>query len=130
MAIKRKTAVRKRLDALDRHKTMLDKLQKFVKAHPTLVKEYSVYPLHGKMGLKFGEYALVVPYAPVDGDVVLRLVKSGEDWINGVNNYYDMEKTVAENISDMPGDKLEALLQKIYREANPDSQEYEEEEDD
>jgi hypothetical protein len=56
------TALRKKLEALERHKAMMDTLATFLKAHPTIAAKCSIHQLYGKLGLKFDEYALVVPY--------------------------------------------------------------------
>jgi hypothetical protein len=53
----------------------------FLKAHPQTAAECSIHQLQGKLGLKFDEYALVVPYLK-KGGIVLKLIKSGEDWMN------------------------------------------------
>jgi hypothetical protein len=76
------TTVRKRVEALERRKALLDALITFVKAHPQLANESSLLALqNGGTGLKFPDYALIVPYF-LDGKPALRLMKSGEDWQN------------------------------------------------
>jgi hypothetical protein len=128
MALKPETALRKRLEALGRHQAMLDALSAFIKGHPKLVGDYSIHQLHGKLGLKFSDYALIVPNWK-SSKAVLTLVKSGDDWINTMESdaYYRIERTVAEDVSGMSDEQLENLLDKMYREANPDVDEDEEE---
>lgn len=123
MALKPETALRKKLEALGRHQAMLDALSAFIKGHPKLVSDYSIHQLHGKLGLKFSDYALIVPNWK-SGKAVLTLVKSGDDWINMDSDaYYRMERTVAEDVSGMSDEQLENLLNKMYLEANPDADE-------
>lgn len=109
--LKPETALRKKLEALDRHKAMIEALCAFVKAHPKTSHESSIHQLHGKVGLIFADYALIVPYRK-DGKVVLKLVKSGEDWINQMDGdrYYQMDKTVAEDVSGMSDHKVQSIL--------------------
>lgn|SRR5208282_3516430 len=82
MPLKPEVALRKKLEALERHKAMLDTMGSFLKAHPQTATECSIHQLQGKLGLKFDEYALVVPYLKKGGGIVLKLIKSGEDWMN------------------------------------------------
>lgn len=128
MTLKPETALRKRLEALGRHQGILDALGAFIKGHPELVGDYSIHQLRGKLGLKFSDYALIVPNWK-SSKAVLTLVKSGDDWINTMDSdaYYRMERTVAEDVSGMSDEQLEALLDKMYREANPDADEDENE---
>ena len=85
---------------------MLDALIRFVKAHPEVTSHAVLHPLAGKTGLNFPSYALIVPNWK-DDKAVLRLVKSGEDWINSMdsNAYYQMERTIAEDVSGMSNRK-------------------------
>lgn len=108
---------------------MLHTLSAFLKAHPSIAAECSVHQLHGKLGLKFDEYALVVPYVKKGGGIVLKLIKSGEDWANSAD-YEELygKRVASEDVSGMSDEELEALLDSIYLEANPDAAE--EEEDD
>ena len=123
MALKPETALRKRLEAVGRHQAMLDALSAFIKVHHKLVSDYSIHQLHGKLGLKFSDYALIVPNWK-SSKAVLTLVKSGDDWINMDSDaYYRMERTVAEDVSGMSDEQLENLLDKTYLEANPDADE-------
>ena len=105
---------------------MLDALIRFVKAHPEVTSHAVLHPLAGKTGLNFPSYALIVPNWK-DDKAVLRLVKSGEDWINNMDSdaYYHMERTVAEDVSGMSDKELEKLLGRMYQEANPDEEENE-----
>jgi hypothetical protein len=121
------TALRKKLEALERNKAMLDTMGSFLKAHSQISAECSIHQLHGKLGLKFGEYALLVPYLKKGGGVVLKLLKSGEDWYNvaDADELYG-KRVVSEDVSNMPNEQLEELLHKIYREANPDEEAEEE----
>src|SRR5262245_16385160 len=125
--LKPETALRKKLEALERQKAMLDTMGAFLKAHPQVAAECSIHQLHGKLGLKFAEYALVVPYQKKGRGVVLKLIKSGEDWYNTVDadELYG-KRLVSEDVSNMPDEQLEDLLDKVYREANPDADEDEE----
>ena len=129
MALKPETSLRKKIEAFERHKAMMDTMIAFVKAHPKTAAECAVHQLHGKLGLKFDEYALVVPYLKKGGGIILKLIKSGEDWIN-VADYDELygKRVVAEDVSGMSDEQLENLLEKMYREANPYADEDEEEE--
>jgi len=129
MPLKPEVALRKKLEALERHKAMLDTMGFFLKAHPRTAAECSIHQLQGKLGLKFDEYALVVPYLK-KGGIVLKLIKSGEDWLNlaDPDELYG-KRLVAEDVSGMSDEQLDKLLDRMYREANPDADEEEEEED-
>jgi hypothetical protein len=118
------TALRKKLEALERHKAMMDTLATFLKAHPAIAAKCSIHQLYGKLGLKFDDYALVVPYVKKSGGFVLKLIKSGDDWYNtaGVD-----ERVASEDLSGMSDDELEELLDNVYHEANPDAEEEENE---
>jgi hypothetical protein len=71
----------------------------------------------------------VVPYVKKGGGIVLKLIKSGEDWANSAD-YEELygKRVASEDVSGMSDEELEALLDSIYLEANPDAAE--EEEDD
>src|SRR5947209_5679894 len=120
MPLKPEIALRKMLQALERHKDMLDIIGTFLKAHPDIVGDCSLHQLTGKLGLKFGEYALAVPYNKKGGGFTLRLIKSGEDWINN-HDYEELygKRLVAEDITGISDDQLEKLLNDLYEEANP-----------
>lgn len=129
MPLKPEGALRKKLEALERHKAMLDTIGSFLKAHPQTAAECSIHQLRGKLGLKFDEYALVVPYLK-KGGIVLKLIKSGEDWMNVADpDELYSKRLVAEDVSGMSDEQLDKLLDRMYREANPDADEEEEEED-
>jgi hypothetical protein len=129
MPFKPEVALRKKLEALERHKAMLDTMGSFLKAHPQTAAECSIHQLQGKLGLKFDEYALVVPYLK-KGAIVLKLMKSGEDWMNVADpdELYG-KRLVAEDVSGMSDEQLDKLLDRMYREANPDADEGEEKEE-
>ena len=75
---KRKNTV----EVLERRKTVIDALIKFLKKHPKAAADAHVKGLDGgKNGLSFPDYALIVPYWN-GGDIQLRLLKSGEDWMD------------------------------------------------
>ncbi len=120
------TSARKKVEALERRRAMLDALIRFVKAHPEVTSHAVLHPLAGKTGLNFPSYALIVPNWK-DDKAVLRLVKSGEDWINSMDSdaYYHMERTIAEDVSGMSDKELEKLLDRMHQEANPDEEENE-----
>jgi hypothetical protein len=122
--LKPETALRKKLEALERQKTMLDAMGSFLKAHPQTASECSIHQLHGKLGLKFGEHALVVPYQKKSGGTVLKLFKSGEDWYNNfdADELYG-KRVVSEDVNWMTDEQLKELLDKVYREANPEEDE-------
>jgi hypothetical protein len=118
-ALKPETALQKKLETLERHKAMIDTLATFLKAHPKIAAECSVHPLQGKLGLKFEDYALVVPYVKKGSGFVLKLVKSGEDWRTDEPD----ERVASEDVSGMSDDEFENLLRTVYHEANPDAEE-------
>jgi hypothetical protein len=118
-ALKPETALQKKLDTLERHKAMMDTLAMFLKAHPKIAAECSIHPLQGKIGLKFDEYALVVPYVKKGNGFILKLVKSGEDWRTDEPD----ERVASEDVSGMSDDEFENLLRTVYHEANPDTEE-------
>ena len=113
------TALLKRLETLERHKAMADSLATFLKAHPTIAAKSSIHPLQGKLGLKFDEFALVVPYVKKGGGFVLKLIKSGEDWRTDEPD----ERVASEDVNAMSDTELEELLDGVYHEANPDAEE-------
>lgn len=130
MRLKPEAALRKKLEALERYKSMLDTMGSFLKAHPQTAAECSIHQLQGKLGLKFDEYALVVPYFKKGSGIVLKLIKSGEDWMNVADpDQLYGKRLVAEDVSGMSDEQLDNLLDRMYREANPDADEEEEEQD-
>jgi hypothetical protein len=116
--LKPETALQKKLETLERHKP---------KTHPKIAAKCSIYPLQGKLGLKFDEYALVVPYVKKGGGFVLKLIKSGDDWRTKADSDDLVERVASEDVSNTPEVELEKLLDSVNREINPDA---EEEEDD
>jgi hypothetical protein len=123
MPLKPRIAVRKKAEVLERRKVMIDALIKFMKKHPKITCDASVKGLEGgKNGLSFHDYALIVPYWN-DGDIELRLVKSGEDWMNNLDSdaYQRLERLASDDVSDLTDAELEKLLDGMYREANPDA---------
>jgi len=128
MARQLPTNVHKKITAIERRKAMLDALIKFLFRHPKLTDESTVKHLQqGKTGLQFGDYALIVPHWK-DERVVLRLFRSGEDWLNNLDEkaQAQLQRLVSEDVSRMSNSELNRLLDKLFREANPD---YEEEDD-
>lgn len=124
-ALKPETALQKKLETLERHKAMIDTLATFLKAHPTIAAKCLIHQSYGKLGLKFDEYAVVVPYQKKGGGFVLKLIKSGEDWYTA-----DLDERVAsEDVSGMSNEELEQLLDSVFHEANPDAEEYDEDDD-
>jgi hypothetical protein len=126
-ALKPETALQKKLETLERHKAMMDSLAMFLKAHSKIAAKCSIHPLQGKVGLKFDEFALVVPYVKKGGGFVLKLIKSGDDWRTKSDSENFVERVASGDVSDMSDDELEKLLDSIYREINPDSEEENEE---
>jgi hypothetical protein len=125
MSPKRKNTV----EALERRKTMIDALISFLKEHPKATAAAHAKGLDGgKKGLAFPDYALIVPYWN-RGDIRLRLLKSGEDWIN--NSESDeadkLERLVSDDVSAASNAELEKLLDDMHRDANPDAHEEEDE---
>jgi hypothetical protein len=118
---KPETALLKKLEALERHKAMMDTLATFLKAHPMIAAKCSIHQLYGKLGLKFADYALVVPYVKKGGGFVLKLIKSGDDWYN--DDFYGKNHVASEDVSGMSNDELENVLDSVYHEANPDADE-------
>lgn len=124
MSPKRKNTV----EVLERRKSMIDALITFMKKHPKTAADAHVKGLDGgKNGLSFPDYALIVPYWN-GGDIQLRLLKSGEDWMSLDSDAYEkLDRLVAEDVSDVSDAELENLLDGMYREANPDAHEEEDE---
>jgi hypothetical protein len=98
-ALKPETALQKKLETLERHKAMMDALAAFLKAHPKTAAECSIHQLYGKLGLKFEDYALVVPYVKKSGGFVLKLIKSGDDWRTKADSDDLVERVASETIS-------------------------------
>jgi hypothetical protein len=105
--------ITEKLQTLERHKAMMDILATFLKAHQKVAVECSIHPLQGKLGLKFEDYALAVPYVK-KGSLILKLVKSGDDWRDEPD-----ERVASEDVSGMSDDEFENLLRTVYQEANP-----------
>jgi hypothetical protein len=118
------TNARNKVEALQRRKALLDALIVFVKKHPEVAGEAVLQDFPGKTSLKFPEYALLLPRWK-DGKAVLRLVKSGGDWINnlGFDAYLAMERLVKEDVMGISEQNLNGILDRLYREANPDDDE-------
>jgi len=122
------TALRKKIETLERHRAMPEALIAFLRSHPHVAAESTIYQLHGKVGLNFPDYALIVPTWR-GGKLSLRLVKSGEDWFGSMDadDFYRMEKVVIEDVTRIPDAELDEALDRLYQEANPDADEDEEE---
>jgi hypothetical protein len=101
---------------------MADSLATFLKAHPTIAAKCSIHPLQGKLGLKFDEYALVVPYVKKDG-FVLKLIKSGDDWRTKADSDDLVERVASEDVGNMTEVELEKLLDSVNFEINPHADE-------
>lgn len=132
---KPETSLRKKIEALERHKAIADALIGFIKAHPDMTAEATLIELHGKVGLRFPDYAVVVPTwkgRKQQKRLVLRLLKSGDDWrFNmGPEEYFEMDKLIMEDVTGVSSDELEAVLNRLYREANPDEDEGEDADED
>jgi hypothetical protein len=119
MTLKPETALRKRLENVDRHLAMLKALRRFIKKHRKLVTRYSIHPLNwqGTIGLKFSDYALIVPHY-TGGQAVLTLVKSGEAW-----DGYEGERTVEDDVSEMSTKQVTKLLDDMHPDAHEDDAE-------
>jgi hypothetical protein len=116
------------IEILERRKTMIDALIRFIKKHPKTAADANVKGLDGgKNGLSFPNYALIVPYWN-GGNIQLRLLKSGEDWQLGLDTeaYENLDRLVAEDVSDLPDQEVERLLNEMYQEANGEEEEEDE----
>lgn len=116
------TNVKKKVLALERRKAQLDGLIAFLKSHPRIAAEGVLFAFPGRIGLKFGDYALIRPLLE-DGEPVLRLEKFSEDWyeLHPDEDPLDFtSRTVAEDVSKLSDKKVSALLEKIHRELAPE----------
>lgn len=116
------------IEILERRKTMIDALVRFIKKHPKAATDARVKGLDGaKNGLSFPEFALIVPYWN-GGNIQLRLLKSGEDWQLGLDTdaYENLDRLVAEDVSGLPDQDVERLLNEMYQEANGEGEEEDE----
>ena len=96
---------------------MLDALLEFCLQRQSLTEGSRLKSLQdAKTGLQFGGHALIVPHWKADR-VVLRVFRSGEDWVNYGGKY---EWLVSEDVSKMSSAKIEKLLKDLFHEANPD----------
>jgi hypothetical protein len=117
------------VEVLERRKTMIDALIKFLKKHPKTAADAHVKGLDGgKNGLSFPDYALIVPYWN-GGDIQLRLLKSGEDWSMGLDPdaYEKLERLVSEDVSGVSAKELKDMIDGMYQEANGDEEDESEE---
>jgi hypothetical protein len=106
------------IEILERRKTMIDAL---INQHPKAAADANVEGLDGgKNGLSFPDYALIVPYWN-NGDIQLRLLKSGEDWQVGYDEHLD--RLVSGDVSELPDQEVERLLDEMYLEANAEEEE-------
>ena len=110
---------RKKVEALERRKALLDALIEFIKAHPKIASQSTLHSLYNaKTGLQFAFYALIVPTWN-NGRVTLQLVKSGEDWLNKDPDGQSETGSLAEaDVSGMSDAKLKKLLRALEKEAN------------
>jgi hypothetical protein len=115
------TRLQKRLEIIERHKAMLNALKAFVKKHPRLINEYRVKELQqgAKLGFKFRDYVLIVPVVKND-KVILQLWRSGEAWDWDDDALKNTERLAKEDVSRMSTKRLEELLHDIFKEANPE----------
>jgi hypothetical protein len=126
MSLKPETNVRKKVEALTRHKALIDALITFITAHPDIASEATLQVLWGQTGLNFYDYAIIIP-GWNKGKIGLRLVKSGSDWFNNMDPdaFYRMNHTVSKNVINLSEKQLAKLLERIYGEANPNADEEE-----
>jgi hypothetical protein len=117
------------VEVLERRRLMIDALINFVKKHPKATGDARVKGLDGgKNGLSFPDYALIVPYWN-GGEIVLRLLKSGEDWLNNLTSDESekLERLVSDDVSEVSDAELQKVLEEMYSEANPGAEEEEDE---
>ncbi|HEY1800136.1 MAG TPA: hypothetical protein VGG46_04300 [Terriglobales bacterium] len=106
------------VEILERRKTMIDALITFIAKHPKAKEEAHAKGLEGgKNGLSFPDYALIVPYWN-KGDIQLRLLKSGENWMDNVE-----DRQVSDDVTNMSDKEFNETLEEMYQKANPDDDE-------
>jgi hypothetical protein len=111
-----------KIKALERRKPLIDALIEFIRTHPNVSSDAVLQPLHNRTGLYFYDTAIIRPLW-VKHKVVLRLEKYTEDWVYRDPNYDQFDtssRTVCEDVSQMPEDDLEAILDKLDQELHPD----------
>jgi len=111
-----------KIKALERRKPLIDALIEFIRTHPNVSSDAVLQPLHNRTGLYFYDTAIIRPLWVKD-KVVLRLEKYTEDWVYRDPNYDQFDtsgRTVCEDVSQMPEDDLEAILDKLDQELHPD----------
>ncbi len=124
------TKAKRKIEALERRRALLDGLIEFVRTHPLSVDGAQLHPLAHRTGLRY-DYAVIRPLWLKDR-VVLRL----ERWLENWNELYpdDIEpmgvsknRIACEDVTSMPDEKLVEMLDDIHYQLIPED--FEEEED-
>ena len=114
---------KRKIDALERRRVLIEALIEFIRTHPLSVDGAHLHPLANRTGLRY-DYAVIRPLWDKD-EVVLRLEKYLENWseLNPDDFEYmgvSAGRIVCEDVSQISDDKLLAMLEDLHYELIPE----------
>src|SRR5215469_11812970 len=118
------TKAKRKIEALERRRALIDALIEFIRTHPLAVDGASLHPLANRVGLRY-DYAVIRPMWVKDG-VVLRLEKYLEDWYDETDytDYVWMgvsaKRIACEDVTNVPDEKLVAMVNRVHYELIPE----------
>jgi hypothetical protein len=122
---------KRKIEALERRRALIDHLIEFIRTHPNAVDESELVPLANRTGLRY-DFAVIRPLWVKDqGMVVLRLERYLEDWNEQYPDDFEYmgiskSRIVNEDVSNVPDEQLCQMLDGVHRELIPDDFEEEE----
>jgi hypothetical protein len=124
------TKAKRKIEALERRRALIDALIEFVRTHPLSVDGAQLHPLANRTGLRY-DYAVIRPLWFKDR-VVLRLEKWLENWYELYPDDIELmgvskNQIACEDVSTIPDEKLAEMLDDIHYQLIPED--FEEEED-
>jgi hypothetical protein len=125
------TKVKRKIEALERRRALIDHLIEFIRTHPNAVDGADLHPLANRTGLRY-DYAVIRPlWDKGKNSVVLRLEKWLEDWYGQYGEDDDWmaiskKRIVNEDVTNIPDEKLCKILDEIHSELIPGDCEEEE----
>ena len=129
------TKAKRKIEALERRRVLIDHLIEFIRTHPNAVDGADLHPLANRTGLRY-DYAVIRPvWDKNKNGVVLRLEKWLENWYEQYgydDDWMGISKTriVNEDVTDIPDEKLCEILDDIHYELIPEDFEEEEQSSD
>jgi hypothetical protein len=120
------TKAKRKIEALERRRALIDHLIEFIRSHPNAVDEANLHPLANRTGLRY-DFAVIRPLWDKDKNgVVLRLEKWLEDWYGQYgeedSDWMAIKKSriVSDDVTDTPDGELCEMLETIHCELIPE----------